>query len=83
MLAHPNFHDPLAEYVIMTDASDVAAGAVLMQWQCGPMYNDGEQPAETPLPTLDAFAAMHKARRAAGYKLVVFRYYSKTFDPTQ
>eukprot|EP00965_Chrysotila_dentata_P159846 5280420-Pleurochrysis_carterae.AAC.1 len=27
MLAHPDLHDPLAEYVIMTDASDVAAGA--------------------------------------------------------
>eukprot|EP00965_Chrysotila_dentata_P095952 3170771-Pleurochrysis_carterae.AAC.1 len=26
---------------------------------------------------------MHKARRAAGYKLVVLGYYSKTFDPTQ
>eukprot|EP00965_Chrysotila_dentata_P037491 1246857-Pleurochrysis_carterae.AAC.1 len=35
MLAHPDLHDPFAEYVIMTDASDVAAGAVLMQWQRG------------------------------------------------
>eukprot|EP00965_Chrysotila_dentata_P127552 4218486-Pleurochrysis_carterae.AAC.1 len=36
------------------------------------------------LPTLaDTFAAMHKARRAAGYKLVVLGYYSKNFDPTQ
>eukprot|EP00965_Chrysotila_dentata_P149681 4942798-Pleurochrysis_carterae.AAC.1 len=26
---------------------------------------------------------MHKARRAACYKLVVLGYYSKTFDPTQ
>eukprot|EP00965_Chrysotila_dentata_P169265 5590094-Pleurochrysis_carterae.AAC.1 len=83
MLAHPDLHDPLAEYVIMTDASDVAAGAVLMQWQRGLMYNNEEQPAGPPSPTSDTFAAMHKARKAAGYKLVVLGYYSKTFDPTQ
>eukprot|EP00965_Chrysotila_dentata_P023377 775191-Pleurochrysis_carterae.AAC.1 len=70
MLAHPDLHDPLAKYVIMTDASDVAAGAVLMQWQRGPMYNNEEQPVEPPAPTSDTFAAMHKARKAAGYKLV-------------
>eukprot|EP00965_Chrysotila_dentata_P001127 36902-Pleurochrysis_carterae.AAC.3 len=67
----------------MTDASDVAAGAVLLEWQRGPMYNNEDRPAEPPAPSADTFAAMHKARRAAGYKLVVLGYYSKTFDPTQ
>eukprot|EP00965_Chrysotila_dentata_P121577 4019351-Pleurochrysis_carterae.AAC.1 len=43
MLAHPDLHDPLAEYVIMTDAFDVAAGVVLMQWQRGPMHKNEEQ----------------------------------------
>ena len=33
LLALPDLYDPWAEYVIMTDASDYAAGAVLMQWQ--------------------------------------------------
>eukprot|EP00965_Chrysotila_dentata_P245895 6206839-Pleurochrysis_carterae.AAC.1 len=69
MLAHPDLHDPLAEYVMMTNASDVAAGA--------------NQPAEPPAPSADTFAAMHKARRAAGHKLVVLGYYSNTFDPTR
>eukprot|EP00965_Chrysotila_dentata_P091652 3026021-Pleurochrysis_carterae.AAC.7 len=55
-VAHSDLHDPLAEYVIMTDASDVAAGAVLVQWQCGPMYNNEDQPAEPPIPTADTFA---------------------------
>eukprot|EP00965_Chrysotila_dentata_P254996 6212065-Pleurochrysis_carterae.AAC.3 len=71
MLAHPDLNDPLAKYVIMTDASDVAAEAVLMQWQRGPMYNDEDKPTEPPAPSADTFAAMHKARRAAGYTLVV------------
>eukprot|EP00965_Chrysotila_dentata_P017397 578002-Pleurochrysis_carterae.AAC.4 len=39
MLAHPDLHDPLAEYV-MTDASDVAACAVLTQWQKRQVYNN-------------------------------------------
>eukprot|EP00965_Chrysotila_dentata_P250525 6209501-Pleurochrysis_carterae.AAC.1 len=33
MLAHPDLHDPLADYVITTDVSDAAASALLMQRQ--------------------------------------------------
>eukprot|EP00965_Chrysotila_dentata_P082885 2734904-Pleurochrysis_carterae.AAC.1 len=69
MLAHPDLHDPLAEYVIMTDASDVAAGTVLMQWQKKQVHNNEDPSEETPTPTSDTFAATHKARVAAGYKL--------------
>ena len=42
VVAAPDLADPLAEYVICTDACDVAAGGVLLQWQhpnscaCGP-----------------------------------------------
>eukprot|EP00965_Chrysotila_dentata_P146757 4846141-Pleurochrysis_carterae.AAC.1 len=54
-----------------------------MQWQRGLMYNNEDQPAEPLVPAADTFAAMHKVRRAAGYKLVVLGYYSKTFGPTQ
>eukprot|EP00965_Chrysotila_dentata_P083550 2756406-Pleurochrysis_carterae.AAC.1 len=60
----------------MTDASDVAAGAVLMQWQKRQIYNNEDPPVETPTPASDSFAATHKARMAAGYKL-------HTFDATQ
>eukprot|EP00965_Chrysotila_dentata_P090019 2970891-Pleurochrysis_carterae.AAC.1 len=83
MLAHPDLYDPLAEYVIMTDASDVAASAVLMQWQKRQIHNNEDSPEETPTPASDTFAATHKARMAAGYKLQVLGYYSTTFDPTQ
>eukprot|EP00965_Chrysotila_dentata_P036497 1214305-Pleurochrysis_carterae.AAC.1 len=47
------------------------------------MYNNEDQPGKPPAPSADTFAAMHKARRAAGNKLVVLGYYSKTFHPTQ
>eukprot|EP00965_Chrysotila_dentata_P172531 5693145-Pleurochrysis_carterae.AAC.1 len=83
MLAHPDLHDPLAEYVIMTDASDVAAGAVLMQWHKRQIYNNEDPSKETPTPASDTFAATHKTRMAAGYKLQVLGYYSRTFDTTQ
>eukprot|EP00965_Chrysotila_dentata_P121099 4005225-Pleurochrysis_carterae.AAC.1 len=67
----------------MTDASDVAAGAVLMQWQKRQVHNNEDSPEETPTPASDTVAATHKARMAAGYKLQVLGYYSKTFDSTQ
>eukprot|EP00965_Chrysotila_dentata_P159145 5257266-Pleurochrysis_carterae.AAC.2 len=65
MFAHPDLHDPLAEYAIMTDASDVAAGAVLMHWQKRQVHNNEDPPDETSTPTSDTFAATHKARMAA------------------
>eukprot|EP00965_Chrysotila_dentata_P254081 6211753-Pleurochrysis_carterae.AAC.2 len=83
MLAHPDLHDPSAEYVIMTDASDVAADAVMMKWQKRQVHNNEGPPEETPTPTSDTFAATHKTRMAAGCKLQVLGYYSKTFDATQ
>eukprot|EP00965_Chrysotila_dentata_P023668 784359-Pleurochrysis_carterae.AAC.1 len=83
MLARPDLHDPLAEYVITTDASDVAAGAVLVQWQKRQVHNNEDPPLETPTSTSDTFAATHKARMAAGYKLQVLGYYSNTFEATQ
>ena len=38
--SHPDLSDPAAEFVIMTDASGVAAGGVLMQWQRRTRYDD-------------------------------------------
>eukprot|EP00965_Chrysotila_dentata_P255980 6212395-Pleurochrysis_carterae.AAC.5 len=61
----------------MTDASNVAAGAVLMQWQKRQVHNNEDSPEKTPTPASDTFAAMYKARMAAGYKLQVLGYYSR------
>ena len=81
--SHPDLHDPLAEYVIMTDASEVAAGAVLMQWQRDLQYNDQDRPDEPLADPHDSFRAQHAARREAGYKLVTLGYFSKTFADAQ
>eukprot|EP00965_Chrysotila_dentata_P216519 6189428-Pleurochrysis_carterae.AAC.1 len=60
----------------MTDASDVAAGAILMTWQKKQVHNNENPPEETPTRNSDTFAATHKARMAAGYKPQVLGYYS-------
>jgi len=84
LLSHPDLRDPRASMVIMTDASDVAAGAVLMQWQKTPAY-PGEPP-DLDLPegaTQDDFLRQHRLRLIDGYRLVVLGYYSKSFSGPQ
>eukprot|EP00965_Chrysotila_dentata_P011010 358126-Pleurochrysis_carterae.AAC.1 len=54
-----------------------------MQWQKRQINNNEDPLEETPMPASDTFTATHKARMAAGYKLQVLGYYSKTFDATQ
>ena len=81
--AHPDLTDPAAEFVIMTDASAVAMGGTLMQWQKAPAYNDCPLPATADLDSKDTFASAHAKRLAAGYCLRVIAYFSKTFDKTQ
>ena len=69
--------------VIMTDASDVAAGAVLMQWQRAPTY-PGEPPdLEPDACDKDDFLAQHRARIADGYQLVILGYFAKSFSGPQ
>ena len=89
ILAAPDFEDPLAHFVICTDASDYAVGGVLMQWQHpllrGPGPPDGvaarhsgtgpDGKAEDPLDS--------RWRRDAGWELKVISYYSKTLDDAQ
>ena len=89
VLAAPDFEDPLAHFVICTDASDYAVGGVLMQWQHeqlrGPGPPEGigvDDPGKNhqgkPIDPLDS-----KWRAEAGWELKVISYYSKTLDDAQ
>ena len=84
VLAAPEFDDPLAEFVICTDASDYAIGGVLMQWQHeefpgpGPDKEDLSKTNEKGIDPL--FGAW---RESKGWKLKVINYYAKTLIPAQ
>jgi hypothetical protein len=89
VLAAPDFEDPLAHFVICTDASDYAVGGVLMQWQHDDWRGPGPPPGTVvgnpgvtnegkEVDPLDS-----KWRAAAGWKLKVICYYSKTLDDSQ
>ena len=84
MQSHPDLADPLAEYVLMTDASDVAAGAVLFQWQYDPSTAATQlTPEEAEELKHDAFSTLHRARVNGGYRLRLIGFYSKTFHKAQ
>ena len=75
VLAPPDFEDPLAHFVICTDASDYAVGGVLMQWQHadwrGPGPPEGTKPDDAGensegKPAIDPLDS--KWRLAAGWR---------------
>eukprot|EP00965_Chrysotila_dentata_P046210 1536090-Pleurochrysis_carterae.AAC.1 len=66
----------------MTDASNAAAGSVLMQWQRPPQWNDKERELLGE-PDDNVFVSLHKKRMEAGYRLKVFSYLSESFNSTQ
>ena len=82
VLAAPDYSDPNAEFVMCTDACDIAVGAVLMQWQW-------TRPGPSPAPPAD----VHKRatgdplyqswRLKAGYKLMTISFFSRVLDQTQ
>ena len=79
----PDLEDPRAEYVICTDACNVAAGGVLLQWQW-PEYGFGPgPPAGLPLRENGTDPIHQSWRVAAGWKLRTIAFYSKTFDAAQ
>ena len=75
VLAAPDFEDPLAHFVICTDASDYAVGGVLMQWQHeasrGPGPPAGVDPRSSGKDSLgrDVDPLDNKWRLEAGWKL--------------
>ena len=66
----------------MTDASGVAAGGVLMQWQRRTRYDDETDRPQLKLDGKDSFLQQHAQRRSAGYSLKTLGYFSKSFDST-
>ena len=72
--SHPDFRDPNAEFVIMTDASKVAAGAALFQWQKDAAVDNGSNTDRHITPSSlreekDPFLKAHHARIKEGYQL--------------
>ena len=83
VVSAPDLSDPLAEYVIVCDACDIACGGALLQWQYPGSRGPGP-PAGTPLrggsgpdPLVQSW------RLPAGWKLRTIGYFHKTFNPAQ
>ena len=84
VMAAPDLHDPRAEYVIVTDACDVAAGGALLQWQ----HPSGAGPGPPPDVPLrggqkGSDPLTQSWRIARGWQLRTIAYYSRTFNPAQ
>ena len=87
-LTAPDFDDPLADFVICTDASDYAVGGVLMQWQHpderGPGPSEDEQAEEEGKPKGKKTDPLDNSwRKRLGWQLKIIGYYSKTLDSAQ
>ncbi|RPG36136.1 MAG: hypothetical protein CBB72_004845, partial [Muricauda sp. TMED12] len=81
VVSTPDFDDPLAEFVICTDASDIAVGGVLMQWQ----HPTGKGPGPAADEPVDKKAdpINNSWRFDKGWELKIIGYYSKTLDTAQ
>ena len=83
IVSAPDLRDPYAEYVIVCDACDVAAGGVLMQWQY-PGSNGPGPPAGVPLRGgVGPDPLTQSWRLEAGWKLRTIGYFHKTFNSAQ
>ena len=78
----PDFKDPLAHFVICPDASNVAAGAVLMQWQHPTHAGAGPTEAETKVDK-SKDELVDSWRHEKGWKLETLGFFSKTFVQAQ
>ena len=83
IVSAPDLADPLAEYVICTDACNIAAGGVLLQWQHPTGRGPGPPPG-TPLRGGKGTDPLTQSwRLESGWALRTLAYYSKTFDQAQ
>ena len=83
VVSAPDLSDPYAEYVIVCDACDIAAGGALMQWQY-PMGRGPGPPAGVPLRGGNGPDPLTQSwRLEAGWKLRTLGYFHKTFNPAQ
>ena len=83
VLGFPDYSDPNAEFVLCTDASHVAVGGVLLQWQWPGDGAGPDRPIDQKAPPKGSDAIANSWRLEAGYKLVTLGYYSKTLDKAQ
>lgn len=83
VMSVPDFEDPLAEFVLCTDACDIAVGGSLMQWQ----YPGGKGPGPPPganARNMESPDPLNKSWRIeAGWELKMIGYYSKTLVEAQ
>ena len=83
IVAGPDLEDPLAEYVLVTDACDVAVGGCLLQWQ-HPSGRGPGPPEGTTVRNLDSKDPIQSTWRTdKGWTLRVIGYYSKTLADSQ
>ena len=83
IVALPDLADPLAEYVICTDACDISVGGVLMQWQHPTGAGPGP-PDNVPIRGEKGKDPIHQSWRLDyDWTLKVISYYSKTLNPAQ
>ena len=83
VMAAPDLRDPLAEYIIVCDACDIAAGGALLQWQ-HPSGNGPGPPAGTPMRGgVGPDPIVQSWRLDVGWKLRTIGYFHKTFNPAQ
>jgi hypothetical protein len=83
VVAGPDLEDPLAEFVLVTDACDVAVGGSLLQWQ-HPSGRGPGPPEGTTVRNLDSKDPVQSSWRTdKGWTLKVIGYYSKTLADSQ
>ena len=83
VVSAPDLSDPLAEYVIVCDACDIAAGGALLQWQ-HPSGRGPGPPAGTPLRGgVGPDPLTQSWRLTCGWALRTLGYFHKTFNPAQ
>ena len=79
----PDFTDPLAEFVVCSDACDVAVGGVLMQWQHPDRPGPGPPQGVAMRGESGKDPITQSWRTRAGWRLVTLGYYSKSLDSAQ